>query len=106
MKNFNFSKDFSKIGDNVSSHLIKKCIGIFDKLGGGSIIRYIYFLTTYKMTMETMEKTTLERDIDKIKDLIENADTTLLSYKESDFDSKEAKSKLVELLNDGVKREN
>gem|GEM_PF-4863845 len=53
-----------------------------------------------------MEKTTLERDIDKIKDLIENADTTLLSYKESDFDSKEAKSKLVELLNDGVKREN
>lgn len=58
------------------------------------------------MTMETMEKTTLERDIDKIKDLIENADTTLLSYKESDFDSKEAKTKLVELLNDGVKREN
>ena len=58
------------------------------------------------MTMETMEKTTLEGDIDKIKDLIENADTTLLSYKESDFDSKEAKSKLVELLNDGVKREN
>jgi len=53
-----------------------------------------------------MEKTTLERDIDKIKDLIENADTILLSYKESDFDSKEAKSKLVELLNDGVKREN
>jgi len=57
------------------------------------------------MTMETMEKTTLERDIDKIKDLIENADNTLLSYKESDFNSKEAKSKLVELLNDGVKRE-
>lgn len=58
------------------------------------------------MGIEIMEKTSLERDIDKIKDLIKNADMTLLSYKDSDFDSKEAKTKLVELLNDGVKREN
>jgi len=58
------------------------------------------------MTVEIMEKTSLERDMDKIKNLIKNADTTLLSYQKSDFDSKEAKTKLIELLNDGVKREN
>jgi len=60
MKELNFPKDFWKIARNASHQLIKKSIKIFDKWGGGDIIRYIYFIYSFIVMVELLKNAPVE----------------------------------------------